>query len=69
MKHKHLKNILIMLAVTAAAGFILKAFQHPEVLHEKPREAKVVYGSIQRSITATGAVQPQNRIEMKPPIA
>ncbi|MGZ3696005.1 MAG: efflux RND transporter periplasmic adaptor subunit [Bdellovibrionota bacterium] len=60
---------LIALAVTlaASAGYLLwKSKREPEVTY---REVLVTRGDLQTSISATGTVQPENRLEIKAPVA
>ena len=55
---------LLVIAIVAIAGW--KGSQKSEVTY---RETSVRRGSLEISILATGVVQPQNRLEIKPPIA
>jgi macrolide-specific efflux system membrane fusion protein len=63
----NLKKIIPIVLVMAAAGWFL--------LRPKPEEAQTIRevrprrGDIRKVISATAAVQPQNRLEMKPPVA
>jgi len=68
MKNK----IFIIAAVLVIAGigafFFLNAKQSKKSSKTVIRQVNPVYGNIQNVITATGTVQPQNRLEMKPAI-
>jgi len=55
---------LLVLAVIVVA--VMKTGQKPS--NEIAREIRPSIGAIQTTITATGTVQPQNRLEIKPPI-
>ncbi|MCX5686448.1 MAG: efflux RND transporter periplasmic adaptor subunit, partial [Candidatus Omnitrophica bacterium] len=66
MKNKRWRAYLILLAIIIAAVFLLKTKNKPST--EITREVKPLIGSIQTAITSTGTVQPQNRLEVKPPI-
>ena len=62
------KIILTLLTAAGVAFFIFK----PNTTNTPAQvftEIRPVYGNIQRVITATAVVQPQNRLEMKPPVA
>lgn len=63
---KKWKVLLILIAILAATVFLIKTKQKPE--KEGAREISPVIGSIQAAITSTAIVQPQNRLEIKPPI-
>jgi len=65
-KSKRVFFILILIAI-AVIAFILMKRTHKEPA-EVTQEVSPVMGSIQMSITATATVQPQNRLEIKPPI-
>lgn len=56
-------GIVVLLAVLVVLG---KTRQKPS--GEVIREVKPFIGSIETVITSTGTVQPQNRLELKPPI-
>ena len=45
----------------------LRACSKKEI-KEKPREAVATYGEIRSIVSTTGTVQPQNRLEIKPPV-
>ncbi len=66
IKIKGWKFCLIFLAVLAVAVFLLKARNKPS--GEFTREIKPVMGTIKNVVTSTATVQPQNRLEIKPPI-
>jgi membrane fusion protein, macrolide-specific efflux system len=64
------KNKIFLLAglavITAVAVFLIAVKKNPET--DVMREIKPFVGSIQTTITSTAIVQPQNRLEIKPPI-
>ncbi len=67
MKNKWV--IAVVIAVALVGGIIaLKAKDDPGKTTQT-REVRPEIGSIEKSITAMAVVQPQNRLEMKPPIA
>lgn len=58
----------VILAAVIAAVFVLK---HPHLAGNTPgeaREAKAAMGDIRIVVDTTGVVEPQNRLEIKPPI-
>ncbi len=63
--NRHKLYIGIGLLLIAAAVFIKAAGKPPK---ETIREIRPVVGKIQATITSTATVQPQNRLEIKPPI-
>ena len=65
MKNKRVWYV-ILLIIVAVAFIAIKANQKPSA--EIIREIHPVIGSIQTSIDSTATVQPQNRLEIKPPI-
>ncbi len=66
MKNK-LKIVLIV-AVILIAGFFFFGKNRSEKA-APPKEFTVTKGSIEKAISATAVVQPQNRLEMKPPVS
>ena len=66
IKNNWLKIILILLSVLVIAIVVFKT-AHKEPV-EIVREIKPVIGNMRTSITSTATVQPQNRLEIKPPI-
>ena len=66
IKNKWWKMLLVLIALSATAVFIIKTWSKPS--KEVAREITPSYGTIQTSITSTATVQPQNRLEIKPPI-
>lgn len=66
IKHKRLIFIGIFIAVLMAVFVLIK------ITHKQPveiiQQISPSYGSIQTTITSTATVQPQNRLEIKPPI-
>jgi macrolide-specific efflux system membrane fusion protein len=69
MRNKKWKAVLALL-IAAGLGVIfiivLKQKQSPT---ESVKLISPIYGAIQISISTTGTVQPQNRLEIKPPIS
>jgi len=69
MKNKKWKIYLVLLIVLVISiSLIIKGRQNKSS-NELVREISPVYGSIQTFISTTGTVQPQNRLEIKPPIS
>ena len=60
--------VLALVLVTLALYF-LKAGSTKRLDEKLTWEINPVYGKIERSISTTGTVKPQNRLEIKPPIA
>lgn len=58
----------IIAGIIVAAALALTALKAGRKPREVIREIKPVTGAIQTAITATATVQPQNRLEVKPPI-
>ncbi len=70
MKNKIVIIIMFVIVVAGVGGWFLvsgfaKGKKSSQVM---VKEIRPVYGNIQTMITATGAVQPQNRLEIKPAI-
>jgi len=65
-KNRRTKIFIMIFAVIIAAIFLIKMRHKPT--GEIAREIRPVIGKIQTSITSTATVQPQNRLEIKPPI-
>ncbi len=63
------KKLWCGLLVLAAVLFFMSKSGSGRERATAVRELKPDYGNIQKFISATGTVQPQNRLEMKPPIA
>ncbi len=63
---KWIWGILAALVVAVVAYVVWKKVRGPEINY---REAKVERADLTVSIRATGAAQPENRLEIKPPIA
>jgi macrolide-specific efflux system membrane fusion protein len=59
---------MIALGLVLAVGGLWAVFGRAKARDASFKEAVPFYGSIERSITSTGIVQPQNRLEVKPPI-
>ena len=65
IKSKRFIFIGILIAAIAAIAVVRLAHKPAE---EAMQEVSPVVGNIQTVITATATVQPQNRLEIKPPI-
>lgn len=66
IKNKRWRIYLGVLAVILITIFLMKAKQKPS--GEVTREIRPIIGNIQTTVTSTATVQPQNRLEVKPPI-
>ena len=66
MKNKRWLLYLILLAIAVVVTIFLKTSQKPS--KETSIEIRPSIGAIQTTITSTAIVQPQNRLEIKPPI-
>ncbi|MBF0619171.1 MAG: efflux RND transporter periplasmic adaptor subunit [Candidatus Omnitrophica bacterium] len=62
------RYVIIGILAVLAAGGIWFFFGQGKKDAPAFKEIKPVYGHIENSISATGTVQPQNRLEVKPPI-
>jgi len=65
------KIVIIMIVIAAVGGswFLIAGLgKSKKASHVVTKEIRPVYGNIQTLITATGTVQPQNRLEIKPAI-
>jgi macrolide-specific efflux system membrane fusion protein len=69
MPIKGWKRILIILILLGGVIFVWMKVASGKDPKEIVKEVKPSYGAIQKFITATGTVQPQNRLEMKSPIS
>lgn len=69
MAIKGWKRLVIIALLIGAGFFIWMKFQQGKNPGETIREVHPYYGSIQKFVSATGNVQPQNRLEMKSPIS
>ena len=58
-------GLLIALTILVVLIKVRQNKPSPEII----KEINPVYGSIQTFISTTGVVQPQNRLEIKPPIS
>lgn len=65
---KRIYWIIGILLIVVAAGGVIYYRQHREPKTEF-REVRVARGDLQVSILSTGTVQPENRLEIKPPVA
>ncbi|MFH0753461.1 MAG: efflux RND transporter periplasmic adaptor subunit, partial [Candidatus Omnitrophota bacterium] len=61
--------IIIIVCIILAVTGIWFVFGRTKKTVETLKQAKPFYGHIENAITATGTVQPQNRLEIKPPIS
>lgn len=61
--------LALVLVLTVAAAYFIKAGPAKRSQEVLTREVKPTYGSIEIVISTTGTVKPQNRLEIKPPIA
>ena len=66
-KDKIRKISVILLLIITGIVFLAKTRNKPS--GEITREVKPVVGKIQTSVTSTAIVQPENRLEVKPPIS
>jgi macrolide-specific efflux system membrane fusion protein len=65
MNKRNIVFMIIGVAFLAGGWMLWSRAKTPQV---KEKVASPFYGSIEKSISATGTVQPQNRLEIKPPI-
>ncbi|MFA5144275.1 MAG: efflux RND transporter periplasmic adaptor subunit [Candidatus Omnitrophota bacterium] len=68
IKKKRGRFYLLLLFIAIATAVFLLAKSKTRPAGERPAESAPVIGSIQSAITSTATVQPQNRLEIKPPI-
>jgi macrolide-specific efflux system membrane fusion protein len=61
--------LLALVLVTGAGGFLYQRYGHRHGGKDAYREARVERGDISTTILATGTVQPENRLDIKPTIA
>lgn len=66
IKSNKLFLVIGLVVIAAVAVFLITVKKNPEA--EVMREIKPFMGAIQTTITSTAIVQPQNRLEIKPPI-
>ncbi len=66
MKNKKWIYIVVGVLVVAVAGYFIYSKRSVRVSY---REHQVVKGDLEVTILATGTVQPENRLEIKPPVA
>lgn len=62
-------KIIAGVLVAAAVGYFFVRRRESAGTYQIVRELKPERGSITKAISATGTVEPQNRLEMKPPVA
>ncbi len=65
---KKWKGLFIILILLGAAFFIWTKTKQGKNAQETIRFVQPTYGTIQKLVSSTGNVQPQNRLEMKSPI-
>ena len=68
MWSKKWKIYISLLIVLGISIMLTKKMRQNNSSNEVVREITVAYGSIENIISTTGTVQPQNRLEIKPPI-
>lgn len=68
MPPKEWKRVLFIVVLLGSVFFVWTKVQSGKNSKEVIKMVKPSYGSIQKFVTATGTVQPQNRLELKPPI-
>ena len=69
MKNKKWKVYSILLIVLFIIGVVIIRANRGKVSQEIVKVITPAYGNIQNFISTTGTVQPQNRLELKPPIS
>jgi len=69
MRNRKWKFYLGVLIVLCALASIVLKIRNDETFHQVRREINPRYGSIRTFISTTATVQPQNRLEIKPPIS
>ena len=68
MWSKKWKIYISLLIILGISIMLTKKMRQNNSSNEVVREITVAYGSIENIISTTGTVQPQNRLEIKPPI-
>ncbi|MBF0331410.1 MAG: efflux RND transporter periplasmic adaptor subunit [Candidatus Omnitrophica bacterium] len=63
------RNIIIMICLLAAAAGVWFFLGQTRKAEPAFKRISPFYGKVETSISATGTVQPQNRLEIKPPIS
>lgn len=69
MKNKKWKVYSILLIVLVISTVLIIKTRQNKPSNEVIREISPVFGNIRNFISTTGTVQPQNRLELKPPIS
>jgi len=70
MKNKGRKIILLLLVAAAVSAFLYWKYKKNTTTNSvTTTEIHPAYGNIHIAISTTGTVEPQNRLEIKPPIA
>jgi macrolide-specific efflux system membrane fusion protein len=69
MPIKGWKRILVVILCLGAGFFVWTRVKQGKNPQEILKEVHPAYGAIQKFVSATGTVQPQNRLEMKSPIS
>jgi macrolide-specific efflux system membrane fusion protein len=68
-KKNNIVKILVIIAAVCAAGFFIFKSCGAKKISGEETTAAVKLGDIKLSIDSTGAVMPQNRLEIKPPLS
>jgi len=69
MRNKKWKAVLALLIAAGLGVIFIIVLKQKQPPTESVKLISPVYGAIQISISTTGTVQPQNRLEIKPPIS
>jgi macrolide-specific efflux system membrane fusion protein len=69
MRNKKWKAVLALLIAVGLGVIFIIVLKQKQSPTESVKLISPVYGAIQISISTTGTVQPQNRLEIKPPIS
>jgi macrolide-specific efflux system membrane fusion protein len=69
MRNKKWRIVLILLIAVGLGVIFVIFLKHRQSPQESVKLINPVYGAIQTGISTTGTVQPQNRLEIKPPIS
>ena len=69
MRNKKWKAVLALLIAVGLGVIFIIVLKQKQPPTESVKLISPVYGAIQISISTTGTVQPQNRLEIKPPIS
>lgn len=69
MRNKKWNVVLSIFIILSLSIIIILIFKHKKAALDGIKKISPVYGVIQTFISTTGTVQPQNRLEIKPPIS